>query len=91
MEQEKQKTEKIGFLETYNKEAGKIEKSSDRLKSRIALIMAFLIVIGQLYFNGSFDSWGFFGVIVLFLTYSAAPKTFKEMAAIKNFTATLKK
>lgn len=84
--------EKIGFCETYNEKAQKVEKSSDRLKSIISLFMVFLIVLGQFYFgDGDFDTWGFIGVVFLFLLYSAAPKALKDMAAIKNLTETLKK
>ncbi len=84
--------EKIGFFETYNEKAQTIEKSSDRLKSVMSLIMVFLIVAGQFFLGeANFDTWGFIGVVFLFLLYSAAPKALKDMAAIKNLTDTLKK
>jgi hypothetical protein len=91
MEQEERKKKKIGFLETYNSESGRIEKSSDRLKSVIALIMAFLIVAGQLYVGGDFQDWGFVAVVFIFLLYSATPKALKDIAAIKSFASQLQK
>lgn len=83
---------KLGFFETYNEKAQMIEKSSDRMKSVISLVMVFLIVTGQFFLGeANFDGWGFIGVVFLFLLYSAAPKALKDMAAIKNLTDTLKK
>ncbi|MBS3777453.1 MAG: hypothetical protein KGY70_19820 [Bacteroidales bacterium] len=84
------KDKKLGYLETYNKEADMIEKSSDRQKSYFALFMAFLIVAGQIWQAGSMDDWGFVAIVFIFLLYSAAPKALKEIAALKNFASDIK-
>jgi len=84
------KTEKIKYFETYNKEAEMIEKSSDRLKSIIALFMAFAIVAGQVLIAKDMADWGFVTVVFFFLLYSAAPKALKEIAALKNFATGIK-
>jgi hypothetical protein len=82
---------KIGYFETYNKEANLVEKSSDRLKSVAALLMAFLIVAGQLYVGGNFQDWGFVAVVFIFLLYSATPKALKDITAIKGLAGQLQK
>ncbi len=85
------KEQKIGTFETYNKDAGMVEKSSDRVKSIISLFMAFLIVAGQIWQAGTMGDWGFVTVVFIFLLYSAAPKALKEIAALKSFAAGVKK
>jgi hypothetical protein len=74
---------KIGFLETYNKDAQKVEKSSDRLKSLISLGMIFIIVILQIILGKEFNDWGFAVIVFLFLLYSAAPKALEKIAIVK--------
>jgi hypothetical protein len=80
----KKKPTKIGQFETWNIEAQMIEVSSDRVKSFIALIMAFLLVVGQMAFEGNLDSWGLLGVAALFLIYSATPKALKDLAKVNS-------
>ena len=82
--------EKLNFLETYNKEADRIEKSSDRLKSIIALFMAFVIVAGQVWQAEDMADWGFVTVVFIFLLYSAAPQSLQKIAALKNFATGIK-
>jgi hypothetical protein len=82
--------QKIGYLETYDSKSGMIEKSSDRLKSLISLVMAFIIVIGQFVWGDGFDSWGFVAIVLIFLINSATPKALKDIAAIKNLVGVTK-
>jgi len=84
METKERKPQKIGQFETWNSEAKMVEVSSDRVKSLIALLMAFLIVVGQLIFEGTLNSWGLNGIVALFLIYSATPKALKDIAGVKN-------
>lgn len=82
--------QKIGYLETYNSESGMIEKSSDRFKSLMSLVMAFIIVIGQFVWGEGFNDWGFVTIVLIFLIYSATPKALKDITAIKNLVGVTK-
>ena len=84
------KEKKIRYLETYNAEADMIEKSSDRLKSIIALFMAFVLIVLNIVTGGEIE-WGLIMIVFLFLAYSAAPQTMQKLAGLGKFATSLKK
>ena len=70
----------IGYFETWNSEAGMIEKSSSRLQSLFTLFFLFFIDLMYWYGNGEFSDWGFltFNFIMLIAAYT--PKYLKDLS-----------
>ena len=70
---------KIGYFETWNPEAGAIEKSSSRLQSLLTLIFLFVIDFMHLSIEGKFDDWGFLSFNIIMLVAAFTPKYLKDI------------
>lgn len=74
------KISKIGYFETWNIEAGAIEKSSSRLQSLLTLLFLFFINIMHLMAGGNFDDWGFLTFNMIMLVAAFTPKYLKDLS-----------
>ena len=70
----------IGYFETWNSEAGMIEKSSSRLQSLLVIIYLFFIDYVYWYDGGNFGDWGFITFNLLMLVAAFTPKYLKDLA-----------
>ena len=74
------KENKIGYFETWNSEAGMIEKSSSRLQSLFTLFFLFFIVFIYWSDGGEFSDWGFLTFVLMMLVAAYTPKYLKDLS-----------
>jgi len=71
---------KIGYFETWNSEAGMIEKSSSRLQSLLVLLYLFFLNFVYWSDGGNFSDWGFLTFNLLMLVAAFTPKYLKDIS-----------
>lgn len=75
--------EKIGYLETYNKEAQIIEKSSNRLQAFLAVLAAIVIAVSSVYAY-EVTLGDALPMVITLLAYSFGARVFQKFAEIKK-------
>lgn len=70
----------IGYFETWNSEAGMVERSSSRLQSLLVLLYLFFMDFIYWSDGGSFNDWGFLTFNVMLLVAAFTPKYLKDLA-----------
>lgn len=75
---------KIGFFETYNKEAGVKEFSITRLQMMLATLFAFFFVYQFYVTEGSSVTVNSIVLVVMLFVFATAPKAIKDFTDLKK-------